>query len=111
MNVFLHAIEWENEKILLIRKTVLIILSFLMLIKTFFFMRLFKSMAHLVMMMLQVLIDLKAFLFFYFILIWISGLILNILGMVKETDSIKSLKSRGLSYPGIEYKHLPIFLR
>ena len=61
------------------RKMLIIILAFLLLIKTFFFMRLFKSMAHLVSMMQQVFVDLQAFLYFFFILLWITSLILSVI--------------------------------
>lgn len=44
-------------------------LIFVIMIKTFFFMRMFDSMAHLVSMIQQVANDLRAFIVFFFILI------------------------------------------
>lgn len=84
-----------------------------MLIKTFFFMRIFKGMAQLVMMMLQVMVDLRAFLCFYLILIWICGLIMDILGVGKDMEQKNSsgLKQKRVTYPGIEYQYLPKFCR
>ena len=57
----------------------MIIVTYLMLTKTFFFMRVFRDMSQLVMMMRQVIYDLRVFLMFYFILIWIISLVFNIL--------------------------------
>ena len=111
LNVFFHMVETEDQVFKQARKMLLITLCFFMLVKTFFFMRLFKSMAHLVMMMLQVIVDLKAFLFFYLVLIWICGLVLDILGLGQDTDDILTLKAKRMTYPGIEYQYLPKFLR
>jgi len=47
--------------------------------KTFFFLRLFKSFSGLVTMMKQVAYDLKAFMVFYLILLWMCSLVFNIL--------------------------------
>ena len=108
-------LESENQK--RFRKTVIILLTFLMLIKTFFFMRLFRSMAHLVAMMRQVFHDLQAFMLFFFILLWITSLILNVLELGNEEgNSSRAAVERKkamqtLDYPGVEYKHLPRFLR
>lgn len=57
----------------------MIIVTYLMLVKTFFFMRVFRDMSQLVMMMRQVIYDLRVFMMFYFILIWIISLVFNIL--------------------------------
>ena len=71
MNILLHidekgidyTVKEENmteDEIVMkhVRKLLLIVLIFMMLLKTFFFMRVFKSMAHLVSMMKQVFNDL-----------------------------------------------------
>jgi len=85
-----------------------------MLIKTFFFMRLFKSMSHLVTMMKQVFKDLQAFMVFFFILLWICSLIFNIIQLGnyenKVDEGLKN-KLKAISYPGIEYKHIPRWAR
>lgn len=96
------------------RKVVVICLAFLMLIKTFFFMRLFRSMAHLVAMMQQVFIDLQAFLLFFFILLWITSLILSTLQLGNYEGARSAnlrAKAQAASYPGIEYQHLPRWLK
>jgi hypothetical protein len=53
LNTFLHSgkIDRTDRKMDLARKVIIMFLIFLMLLKTFFFMRLFPSMAHLVKMM------------------------------------------------------------
>lgn len=61
------------------RKVLIITLIMMLLLKTFFFMRIFHSMAHLVSMMKQVMVDLKAFMSFFFILSWIMALIIAVL--------------------------------
>lgn len=61
------------------KKIVIIVVTAVMLLKTFFFLRLFESLAHLVLMMRQVVKDLKAFMIFYTILLWICGLVFGII--------------------------------
>lgn len=72
-------VEQDNRTSEKIKKTLLIVVTFILLLKTFFFIRIFKSIAHLVLMMRQVVNDLKAFMVFYMILLWISGLVFTIL--------------------------------
>ena len=104
----------ESEGHMKFRKSVLIMLTMLMLIKSFFFMRLFRSMAHLVSMMRRVFLDLQAFMLFFFVLLWIMSLILNVLemGNIETGKSVERKKLlQTLEYPGVEYKHIPLFLR
>lgn len=91
-----------------------IIVTFFLLIKTFFFLRIFGELSYLVTMMKQVVYDLKVFMIFYFILIWIAALILNIieLGNFSEHKNVANKKLlKATTYPGIEYKELPKFIR
>lgn len=60
-------------------KLILILVTFLMLVKTFFFLRIFTNMSYLVTMMKQVMYDLRIFGVFYVILLWLCSLIFNIL--------------------------------
>lgn len=89
----------------------------LCLFKTFFFLRVFKSLSQMVTMLGQVTQDLTSFLTFYIILIWLAGLVYNVIGMASldNTDEtlseLKRSKSRTTSYPGVEYKHLPYWIR
>ena len=87
----------------------MIIVTYLMLTKTFFFMRVFRDMSQLVMMMRQVIYDLRVFLMFYFILIWIISLVFNIL-MVGNYSRLPAEQAQAIlgaaSYPGREYEFL-----
>jgi len=114
LNIYLHTGEEAYHTFDLVetgsvhlRKTVFIILTFVILIKTFFFLRLFRSMAHLVSMMKQVFHDLQAFMLFFFILIWIMSLCLTLLelGNVHGAMMAAGLKDKlkANAYPGVEY--------
>ena len=103
-----HPPNWHSTKFLSL------VVTFFLLIKTFFFLRIFGELSYLVTMMKQVVCDLKVFMIFYFILIWIAALILNIIELGnfsehKNVDNKKLLKAT--TYPGIEYKELPKFIR
>lgn len=110
-NIVVHQVQpphWHSTKFLSI------IVTFFLLIKTFFFLRIFGELSYLVTMMKQVVYDLKVFMIFYFILIWIAALILNIieLGNFSEHRNVANKKLlKATTYPGIEYKELPKFLR
>ena len=92
-----------------------------MLLKTFFFLRIFKGLSYLVLMMSSVVKDLKPFLAFYIILLWMQGLVFNIIevGNIEHSsdeylaaDNNKMYNQFiGSKYPGVEYIHMPIFLR
>lgn len=57
----------------------MIVTTLIMLVKTFFYLRIFKSLSFLVSMLSQVFLDLRPFFFFYSILIILFGVILAIL--------------------------------
>jgi hypothetical protein len=118
--VFMHFslvndYDTNHRSLQLTRKLVVIFLCFLLLIKTFFFMRLFRSMAHLVSMMQQVFLDLQAMITFFFILIAITSLIFSTLELGNyEMSSDPLLRQKvnpALNYPGKEYVHLPKYLK
>ena len=69
----------------------LIIVTFLMLIKTFFYLRIFSSLSYIVTMMKKVFYDLGVFMYFYLILILMFSVILGILkvGNFKLSDDPK----------------------
>ena len=95
-------------------KAVMICVTFIMLIKTFYFLRLFNQFSGLVIMMKTVTLDLRAFMVFYFILIWICALVFNILELgnfISPRNEALKTKLKAINYPGIEYKMLPRFLR
>ena len=122
LNIYLHSkgeayhrFEEVEEPWVLFRKSVFIILTFLILIKTFFFLRLFRSMAHLVSMMKQVFNDLQAFMLFFFILIWIMSLNLSALELGNLHGAMTAAglgdKLKAGNYPGSEYKYIPKWTR
>jgi|TARA_B110000305_G_scaffold207678_1_gene239368 hypothetical protein len=59
----------------------MIVLIFMLLIKTFFFLRIFVALSYLVTMLRMVIIDLKIFLLFYSILSFVFSLWISILGV------------------------------
>ena len=94
-------------------KFILVVVTLLMLVKTFFFLRIFKELSYLVIMIRQVFQDLQAFMLFYVILVWILSLIFQILELGnyhghadQETQEIGSEDG----YPNQEYHSLPKFL-
>lgn len=92
----------------------MIVVTFIMLMKTFFFLRLFKQFSGLVTMMKQVARDLYAFMVFYLILLWMCSLVFNILELGNYTnprDPELRNKVKLVNYPGIEYRQLPRFVR
>ena len=115
MNLFLHLDStFQGRTADMVKKSITIMLSFLILIKTFFFMRLFRSMAHLVSMMQQVMKDLQAFLIFFFVLIWITSFVFSTIGLGNPAEIDASgndaTKAKGTSTAGKEYQYLPRWL-
>ena len=92
----------------------LIFLAFIMLIKTFFYLRIFSELSHIVTMMKQVFYDLRIFMMFYFILVIKFSMILAILRIgnfeLSSDESIQNIRSRP-NFPTKEYMHLPYFLQ
>lgn len=92
-----------------------------MLLKTFFFLRIFKGLSYLVLMMSCVVKDLIPFLLFYIILLWMQGLVFNIIevGNIEHYNDVQLAADNnkmqdqyvGKKYPGVEYHNVPIFLR
>ena len=84
-----------------------------MLIKTFFFLRIFKELSYLVIMIRQVFHDLQTFILFYVILVWILSLIFQTLELGnynghpdEEMQEIGTEDGR----PNHEYHSLPKFM-
>jgi hypothetical protein len=74
--IFTSEPSIKNEKI---EKIFLIIVAILMLIKTFFFLRVFSSLSYIVTVMRNVFYDLRVFLLFYIILIFMFSNVISIL--------------------------------
>ena len=67
----------------------MILVTLIMLFKTFFFLRIFIKLSNLVAMFSQVVNDLKVFILFYAILVWMFSLIFNILQMGNYEESLR----------------------
>jgi len=76
-------------------KTILIIVIFIQLIKTFFFMRIFQDFSYIVTMIINVIIDLRVFLLFFTILVVMFSLVFDVLNRNESS----------------EYMHMNYFMR
>jgi glucan phosphoethanolaminetransferase (alkaline phosphatase superfamily) len=91
--------------------TMSLVLS-LMLIKTMFFLRIFSSFSYLITLIREVISDLKQFMLFYMILIYMFSLILGVIGWqnyTRDEELWQTLQDSKL-YPGVEYFHIGNFL-
>ena len=79
----------------LFTKSVMIVIIFIQLIKTFFFMRIFQSFSYIVTMILNVVIDLQVFLLFFAILVVMFSLVFDVLNRNES----------------LEYMHMNYFTR
>ena len=85
-----------------------------MLFKTFAFLRVFSSLHQLVTMLGRVTTDLRGFVSFYFIVLWILSLIFDTLGLSNlpleevEGEGFDRL-DKGAEYAGVEYRNLPLW--
>jgi hypothetical protein len=68
------------------------LLTFVLLIKTFFYMRLLPKMAHLVTMMSRVFSDIQGFMMFFFILVWTISLLFTIIGLGQMNDNFETVR-------------------
>lgn len=77
-----HLDEKESSGVMhLIDKTVMIMVILLAIVKTFFYLRVFESLSYIVTMLKNVIYDLRVFLIFYFMVIFLFGLIFSVLGV------------------------------
>ena len=68
---------------------ILILSIILCLIKTFFYMKIFKSFSFIVTMILQVVVDLKIFILFFIILIMMFSMIFNVIAPPSKPEYSK----------------------
>lgn len=91
----------------------MIIVTMLLLIKTFFFLRIFKSLSFLVTMVKQVIYDLKVFMLFFILLIFMFAIVMSILDIqqYKYSDN-KGIRDILLlpSFSGQEYLKINRFI-
>ena len=92
----------------------LICQAFIMLIKTFFYLRINSDLSYLVTMMKKVFFDLRIFMLFYSILLIVFSAILGILQIgnfeLSSNPEIQTLREKS-EYPNYEYKYLPFFMQ
>jgi len=84
----------------------------LALIKCMFFLRIFDELSYLVTLLRSVIYDLRIFMCFYFVLVFMFSLIIGVLGFQnysKDKQMEEEIIARG-TYPGAEYKYLSRFL-
>lgn len=91
----------------LLSMTIVLILA---LIKSLFFLRIFDSLSYLVTLLRSVIYDLRIFMLFYAILMFMFSLIIGVLGLSNFTATPELVKGMGTSVPGIEYKHIGLFI-
>ena len=88
--------------------TMMIFNAFTLLIKSFFFLRIFWNLTKFVIMLKTVISDLKTFIFFHFSCIIILSAILNILRYGncdnRDNDKCQYLAEEEQFYPGFEYR-------
>lgn len=89
-------------------------MSFVLLLalcKTLFFLRIFDNLSYLVTMIRSVIYDLRIFLIFYTILLFMFSLILGVLGFQNFSNDPElwdQLQQKGV-YPGVEYSEIGRF--
>jgi len=77
LNIYMQTMENGTWNIW--SKIVMIIIIFTCLLKTFFFMKIFQSYSYIVTMITNVVIDLKVFLIFFFVLIVMFSMIFDVI--------------------------------
>lgn len=79
------------------------ILLLLALIKSLFFLRIFDSLSYLVTLLRSVIYDLRIFMLFYGILMFMFSLIIGVLGLSNFSHVPDLVEGMGTALPGIEY--------
>jgi len=91
----------------------MIIVIFIMLLKTFFFLRVFEDLSFLVKMLSQVIYDLKSFFIFFGVICYMFSMLFAVVDLdnfeFSEIELVRAEKAKS-SYPSMEYKYLGKFL-
>jgi len=86
---------------------------FIMLMKTFFFLRIFEDLSFLVKMMSQVIYDLKSFMIFFLIICYMFSMLFAVIDLdnfeFSEKEKTREVKSEE-AYPAMEYRYIGKFL-
>jgi hypothetical protein len=115
-SVIIQVVTFETASLHLQRlgDCVLILVTMLMLIKTFFYLRIFSQLSYIVTMMKNVFFDLRVFMLFYLILILMFSIVLGILKVgnmeLLGDPATRKQKRKSSSWPNKEYMHLPYFM-
>lgn len=83
----------------------------LALVKSLFFLRIFDNLSYLVTMIRSVIYDLRIFLIFYIILIFMFSLVMGVLGFqnfTSDQETWEGMLAKN-NYPGIEYSEIGRF--
>ena len=75
------VLAWKLNPDHLACKITMIVLLLMQLLKSFFYLRIFDSFSYIVTMISQVMIDLRVFMSFYVILIFVLSLIYAVIGL------------------------------
>ena len=108
-NICLHSLGSPSDDRAVISLSLVLSLS---LIKTMYYLRIFDSFSYLITLMSEVIIDLKQFMLFYMILIYMFSLILGVIGWQNytRTPHLWEEFQETMVYPGVEYKHVGHFI-
>lgn len=95
-----------------------ILVCYIILFKTFAFLRIFSWFNELITMLGQVTKDMGGFVTVYMIVIWILSLVFNAMGMTNlplfdengEPADSSYKKAKHSTFPGVEYRFLPIWI-
>ena len=105
-----------REFLHLFDKVIMILVILLAIVKTFFYLRVFESLSYIVTMLKNVIYDLRVFLIFYFMIIFLFGLIFGVLGVgnMKAPGDYKELRDDPpetyYDIPYEEYDHVGMFV-
>lgn len=91
----------------------MILVVFMLLMKTFFFLRIFENMSYIVTMLRNVVYDLRIFLSFYAIITTLFSLLIGILGIGNFNLAESFAKDNQINddgYFGQEYKQIGLFI-
>lgn len=87
--------------------TIVLILA---LVKSLFFLRIFDSLSYLVTLLRSVIYDLRIFMLFYAVLMFMFSLMLGVLGLSNFSNDPELIEGLGNARPGIEYQHIGLFI-
>lgn len=89
--------------------TMTILLMFA-LVKSLFFLRIFDSLSYLVTLLRGVIYDLRIFMLFYAILMFMFSLMIGVLGLGNFSRDPELVEGLGNTRPGIEYQYIGQFI-